>query len=1151
MVAVGGEVDLRYRIWSQDGEAVAGEFRKCIRVLVDKVGLLSRHRAKLLDRYTKAEAKIELFKKELVEKKESVNTLYVKHQLEKTDMMGLGSMGSGVGGNSSSSTSNLSALAPPFTVERSNPKLNSNPIVHFSDSSYATAPDGQTWKYPHPSAPRPEVNIDSTRIDSLPFTYSNLTPITLPSTDWSALSPNAKTSAGAFSYAGEVKPYRSPYVSPMVGKDSPAVFDYGPIYDLKPGSGPDISSQIDYTQSLSGLEYAQRGDDAWAFDDGKLAKQIELDGIFTSKKVNIGDSLVSKSYISPGVHNIEYGNNCKEDFGFTYGKLNHVSGRESRRRMDDKACLEQNHSFLSYESSTMPKLMSGSAYPESRPLKLSLEGSRNFSDYHMNSPYEKCLQPLESSFSGSISVTRSSPAVVIRPPPSVNSLLAQNATRKTVDVDNISGVHKAESDESNSARQNDRCLRPIEGSFDTGQFTSLKKGNDHIFFAPPSVKELSSQVHSKETLDHKARRGSHLTDINVSNGFSLAVNGVQVVKSTENSSDCLDNYTPAVDSPCWKGAPVSHTSPFDDSEGGKSPCSKKKFEECNNFDHEAHQLFLSINDSMRASSQKPFEGNKRDENGCVGNIIPLSSERSWDANFPTIEQSSTDALKAGFEFSSMNSSKGIRISNPLHKPRKEFVRNDSISGYDQKVSNAKHSSVEATDIPYMKLGLQASAANSAMTFNDASEGGTVAFHAAENVLCSPSSQEDATEDSKVEPDPNLYVQTMINTIHALSELLVMNSTNDAFALEEHNHDALKHVISNLEACMTKKIVQRTLNHEPTVSAEDILGKLVDTHDMATVAGKLQVTNEALNSHVQPAYQHMREEKRSNRFPGKKAESSSPLSPLRGDADLSTDDNMAQAIKKVLDENFLYDEEMDPQALLFKNLWLEAEAKLCSISYKARFHHMKIEMEKFKSNKGEGNSAAVEKMLKFQISPNPSTDSNRPPVDQDGAIPKPAVQCSAPSTSGDANGVASMMERLRILNSRNDSKNSVNTEAEEMQETVDCDAEDEQSEMVDFESMGKKNLGPCAKDQLEGQNLNVDVKPYFPQQTGSLSEGKFGSFVDASGCESAKEFHLSVANDPVVHSFTNDMLRNQFSSGWYDNSSSEWEHVLKDDFAWKN
>ncbi|CAA2968188.1 Hypothetical predicted protein [Olea europaea subsp. europaea] len=1073
-----------------------------------------------------------------------------------SDMIGLGSMGSGVGGNSSSSTSNLSALAPPFTVERSNPKLSSIPILHFSDSSYTTAPDSQTWQYPHPPAPGPELNIDSTIMENFPLVYSSpgpicppsidwSVPISPPSTSWSALSTNAKTSTDVFSYAGEVKPYHSPYVSNMVGKDSPSVVEYGPFYDPRLTSAPDFSPQVDYVQSLSGLEYTPQWDDAWAFDDGKKAKRVELDGSFSSKKVNIGDSLASKSYISPGVHSIEYGNTCKEDFGISYGTFNHVSGRENHigsstvGHMEDKSCLEQNLSFLPYESSRKPKLMSGSAYPESLSLELSFKRSRNYSDYQkLNIPHEKCFHPLESSFSGSTSVTRSTPAVVLRPPPAGNSLLAENATNKTVDVDNISGILKAKFDDSNSAKQNDLCQKPIEGSFDAGQFISHKK----------------------------------------------------------------------VDSPCWKGAPVSHFLPFDDAEVGNSPCLKKKSEEQYDFDHEAQLLFLSLNDSKRASSQKPFEGHKSDKNRSAGNIVPPSSETSWDANCPTIEESSTDALKDGFEISSMNSSKGVRISSPLHKPRKEFVLNDSVSGYDEKITNAKHSSAEASDIPHRKLGLQASTANSVMTSNDSSEGGAVAFHAAENVLCSPS-QEDASEDAKVGPGPNLDVQSIVNAICALSELLVMNSKNDAIALKEHNIDALKHVISNLEACMTKKIVHRTLNEDPIVSTGDILGKIVDTHDMATVAGKPQVTNEALNSrahfdyqqlpqvtnealnsHAHFDYQQLHEEKRYHLFPGKKAESSSLLSPLMGDADLSTDDNMAQAIKKVLDENFLYDEEMDPQVFLFKNLWLEAEAKLCSIGYKARFNHMKIEMEKIKSNKKEGNIAVVEKMLKFQISPNPRTDSNRPPMDQDGAFPKLAVQnASVPSTSGNADDAVSVIGRFHILKSRKDSKNSVNTE-EDMQEMVDCDCEsagsktpvhsngddveasimdrfrilksrNDNSKLIniedeqhrkrdDFEHTGKKNLGPCTDDQCE--NLNVDLKPYFSQRTGSLSEEKIGSFVDACGYEPGKELHLPVANDPVVaHSLTNDTRRNQFSSGWYDNSSSDWEHVLKDDFAWKN
>lgn len=63
-----------------DGTA---EFRKCIRVLADRVAFLSRHREELLDKNRKVELAHEQLKKELEEKKELVKTLYTKHQLEK------------------------------------------------------------------------------------------------------------------------------------------------------------------------------------------------------------------------------------------------------------------------------------------------------------------------------------------------------------------------------------------------------------------------------------------------------------------------------------------------------------------------------------------------------------------------------------------------------------------------------------------------------------------------------------------------------------------------------------------------------------------------------------------------------------------------------------------------------------------------------------------------------------------------------------------------------------------------------------------------------------------------------------------------------------------------------------------------------------
>ncbi|CAO2841603.1 unnamed protein product [Amaranthus hypochondriacus] len=63
-----------------DGTA---EFRQCIRVLADKVGILSRQRTELLDRSSKAEAASKQLSKDLEERKELVKTLYTKHQLEK------------------------------------------------------------------------------------------------------------------------------------------------------------------------------------------------------------------------------------------------------------------------------------------------------------------------------------------------------------------------------------------------------------------------------------------------------------------------------------------------------------------------------------------------------------------------------------------------------------------------------------------------------------------------------------------------------------------------------------------------------------------------------------------------------------------------------------------------------------------------------------------------------------------------------------------------------------------------------------------------------------------------------------------------------------------------------------------------------------
>lgn len=229
-------------------------------------------------------------------------------------MMGLGPMGSGAGGysSSSSSTSNLSALAPPFTVDRFIPKPNSNPMLHYSDSPYdslyAVESFSHTWHYPSPSAPGSESVINSTGIASVPtcddYGFSASAAIIPSTTHWSALSPNPEASNSAFAYGGEAKPYYSSYVPPMVREESTLIKDERSHYNVVPTSGLNVTSQIDYTHSLFDLEAGPRWVDCLGLDDGKRAKRVELDRSFSSEKENDGSSCGFKSQLTQGMSSI-------------------------------------------------------------------------------------------------------------------------------------------------------------------------------------------------------------------------------------------------------------------------------------------------------------------------------------------------------------------------------------------------------------------------------------------------------------------------------------------------------------------------------------------------------------------------------------------------------------------------------------------------------------------------------------------------------------------------------------------------------------------------------------------------------------------------------------------------------------------------------
>ncbi|GFP88738.1 hypothetical protein PHJA_001017500 [Phtheirospermum japonicum] len=853
-------------------------------------------------------------------------------------MMGLGPtpMVSGAGGNLSSSTSNLSALAPPFTVDRLNPKPNSNPNLHYPDLPYSAEPYGHGWQYPAPSAPIPELVFESTGINNVPlsddYRYSPLSAISpASSTHWPAAN---KAPASAFAYGGEVKPYYSPYVPPLVGEASLLAEDEATRYSVGPTSG---KSQTDYSSSLFDVDYRA----AWVDDLGFDGYRNRLDqGGFGSEK--------SKR-------------KSTQDSGVSYQKLNQMSGKEvhtgsstSIAQMEDKSCHEQNFGLFPCDSNKTQTSAYISTYPEPYHSALASDTHKNFSNGQ--NPFENFVKPFDTPFIGPVSATLPSPTVVIRPPPVTNGKFTQRTfSRKPARFDNI------------------------------------EKSAQSFDFGPNPNSQIKEDPFDRKI---KARYGSsQLPDLDIIDGFSMGCDNnnnssnIQLVNSTENCSDFIDHHSTSVDSPCWKGASSSQFSPFDIEAG---------------------------------------ESNKN-----IGN--------EYDAIF---------------------SSKG------------NSVNESKTGGFDMGILDTKSLVSEGVK----------------MSLNDVSEG-AVAVHAAEKVLASPASQEDVSERIVIMPkDRKLNVQTVLKTIHNLSELLLFHfSSDDACSLEEENTETLRKAISNLDSCLNNKITEASKMTEPINSVGDDSDKLRKSRELGTNLGSPHTTNEAPNSQINLDFQHMHEEERSYSFSGKKDEKSPVFSPLVDDLDITIDDDMTKAIKKVLEENFQPNEEMPSEALLFKNLWLDTEAKLCTITYKARFDRMKIQMEQFQIKAPQDNDDIEETKSEVCLSPGRIAASELGSKGYDGPIPKPTLQNISISSMSAGSIEASVMARFNILKSREDNAKPINPE------------------MVDGECEGSNIMAKLNILRLRDENL----KSIRDEKQSKMMTDVYATL---------DEFHLSVPNDPVGAAF---------------------------------
>ncbi|KAI6697717.1 hypothetical protein NL676_017836 [Syzygium grande] len=204
---------------------------------------------------------------------------------------------------------------------------------------------------------------------------------------------------------------------------------------------------------------------------------------------------------------------------------------------------------------------------------------------------------------------------------------------------------------------------------------------------------------------------------------------------------------------------------------------------------------------------------------------------------------------------------------------------------------------------------------------------------------------------------------VVKSMHCLSELFLFQSSNGPWDLKDEDYDILKSVIDNLSASL--KHFQRGTERQQLPSSPprpaQLFGK--STAQVKNVRSEEpQIRSVQANDQGQSILPHLSGERKRYLAQGDPNKVDSVLV-ASDDLDNVGNDKMTQAIKKILIDNL--DDEVEPnlQVQLFKNLWLEAEAALCSMKFKCCFKRVKTEMERLKSFQRDSsdNSWDMEKL----------------------------------------------------------------------------------------------------------------------------------------------------------------------------------------------
>lgn len=402
--------------------------------------------------------------------------------------------------------------------------------------------------------------------------------------------------------------------------------------------------------------------------------------------------------------------------------------------------------------------------------------------------------------------------------------------------------------------------------------------------------------------------GSETAHLNHQSPFPSGGGSFKADDPMKTSSETLDLLNHTVDSPCWKGTPFSrHSSLAVGEEIDPRPSLKEP--EVN-----PHPSVNELSGSDDLTQHQKHEVDPPGENESLmymtssnssdlfqlRELPPFISLRSRDKEIQDGNEDLSNYAKTGNEM-------GGQCRHILGGERVEALT------YPQGISEPKDCGVQP--IGHQGTGLspdQPILAGEAHL--DSGLEGVPRENPCDYGYCSPLGKDS---------------QVLVKAIHDLSEVLLSVYSGGAHELKEHDQEVVQLVIDNLKTLTHKR--KKGVTKDNSLLSGTVTGQSHVTKsnpDISMNHGTSKI-NEVVNEAGHYAAPSMRSDKFDN------------------DNDVPEHfgifTGMPQILEKSLEQS-LHEQDENPQTLLYKKLWIEAEATLCSLKYT----RLKFEMENRKN-----------------------------------------------------------------------------------------------------------------------------------------------------------------------------------------------------------